>query len=69
MLTTRGWRVSPTGSFCMMVLAVMVFLLSHPAWDSATSPSSASHLSPAHSRHIDPAPVRLIAVEHTRRTR
>ncbi|MBB2986576.1 hypothetical protein [Terracoccus luteus] len=39
MLTSRGWRVSPAAAFVAVLLAVAVFLATHPAWDSAEDPA------------------------------
>ncbi len=68
MFTSRGWRASPVGIFCAGVVAVMVFLLSHPAWDSALSPGSASQRVTAHSAHQASTPTNVTVIEPSRHT-
>ena len=48
MLTSRGWRVSPVLFFCVLLLAVTVFLMANPAADSSAVPPPVSKPTPTH---------------------
>ena len=47
-LTSRGWRVSPVLVFCVLLLAVTVFLLTNPTADSSAVPAPVSRPTPVH---------------------